>query len=292
MPPHPPSLSLSLSLFPLFSPLLSVSFQRRTGRFKYQRRLKSDLYHAESCYLYRLIRDLPVRYFQATPLEQRVDRGANILHWDKGGHRDPNDRPRDDDGEEENGRGGRREARNENTGTLVLGDPPVRKFLIVRVAGAFARLVYSRAKPRRRSPLFHRAQSCLLACLPACLPASSSVITVTLHLHAPPRGTRSSRLPRTIPARQPPLSLVIASFRESSTWHRLMETETKVVSWYATRLRLCLIWHLVNTSLMARQVDACRVCQQRGVTFASSRPSSNVSTDDSSFSVILRVSLF
>lgn len=31
-------------------------------RFKYQRRLKSDLYHAESCYLYRLIRDLPACY--------------------------------------------------------------------------------------------------------------------------------------------------------------------------------------------------------------------------------------
>lgn len=87
-----------------------------------------------------------MRYFQATPpLEQRVDRGANILHWDKGGHRDPNDRPR-----EENGR-------NENTGAHSSLDPPVRKFLIVRVAAAFAGFVYSRAKPRR-------SQSCLLAC--------------------------------------------------------------------------------------------------------------------------------
>lgn len=62
---RPPSSSLSL-----FSPFRSPSaatLHRRTARFKYQRRLKSDLYHAESCYLYRLIRDLPVRYFEATP---------------------------------------------------------------------------------------------------------------------------------------------------------------------------------------------------------------------------------
>lgn len=31
-------------------------------RFKYQRRLKSDLYHAESCCLYRFIGDLLARY--------------------------------------------------------------------------------------------------------------------------------------------------------------------------------------------------------------------------------------
>lgn len=81
-----------------------------------------------------------------------------------------------------------------------------------------------------------------------------------------------------------------------------METETKVVSWYAAAATaVCLIWRLVNTSLMARQVDARREefanMLSRGVcNFAPSRPSSDVSTDDilgeSLGSIILRVSLF
>lgn len=60
-----PTSNLSPRSVSLFSGVATV--ERAAGRFKYQRRLKSDLYHAESCYLYRLRRDLPVRYFQATP---------------------------------------------------------------------------------------------------------------------------------------------------------------------------------------------------------------------------------
>lgn len=75
------SLFLLLLLLPFALPQRPHSLSTgRAARFKYQRRLKSDLYHAESCYLYRLIRDLPVRYFEGTPLLAPVSTGgANIL---------------------------------------------------------------------------------------------------------------------------------------------------------------------------------------------------------------------
>jgi len=86
------SLFLSLSLPPPSSLLLqfpsSSSLVLHGPRFKYQRRLKSDLYHAESCYLYRFIGDLLARYSERGILVQhRVDRGANIVQ-DKGSHQD------------------------------------------------------------------------------------------------------------------------------------------------------------------------------------------------------------
>lgn len=68
---------------------LALSLDRAGPRFKYQRRLKSDLYHAELCYLYRFIRDLLARYSEGGILVQhRVDRGANIVQ-DKDSHQAP-----------------------------------------------------------------------------------------------------------------------------------------------------------------------------------------------------------
>lgn len=96
MPPPPPSdHRLPLCPFSLPFALPAATLHRRTARFKYQRRLKSDLYHAESCYLYRLIRDLPVRYFEGTPLLAPVLTEALTSFGTKDpGHRDPNDRVR------------------------------------------------------------------------------------------------------------------------------------------------------------------------------------------------------
>lgn len=56
-------LCLLLLLSPFFTPLVPHG-----PRFKYQRRLKSDLYHAESCYLYRFIGDLLARYSEGESL--------------------------------------------------------------------------------------------------------------------------------------------------------------------------------------------------------------------------------
>jgi len=97
-PSSPPSASpLCSSPFDFSAP----SSSRRAGpRFKYQRRLKSDLYHAESCYLYRFIRDLLARYAEGGILAQhRVDRGANIVQ-DKGSQQGREHEREEEEGEE------------------------------------------------------------------------------------------------------------------------------------------------------------------------------------------------
>lgn len=157
---------LPLCPFSLPFALPAATLHRRTARFKYQRRLKSDLYHAESCYLYRLIRDLPVRYFEGTPLLAPVLTEALTSFGTKDpGHRDPNDRVR----------GGV-----ENMHPSLAVRPPAR-WESCRSFATQPRTTLSPFQRRERE----KEKSCsLLRRRPL------SVIIVTLHLHAPPRVER------------------------------------------------------------------------------------------------------
>lgn len=166
VPPPPPSdHRLPLCPFSLPFALPAATLHRRTARFKYQRRLKSDLYHAESCYLYRLIRDLPVRYFEGTPLLAPVLTEALTSFGTKDpGHRDPNDRVR----------GGV-----ENMHPSLAVRPPAR-WESCRSFATQPRMTLSPFQRRERE----REREILLRARPLC------VIIVTLHLHAPPRVER------------------------------------------------------------------------------------------------------